>query len=373
MNERETHHSDSELIDLIYAALLGEATWQDFIDRLADDLPNGKVAFFFQDAVRHTAGVSLASGVDEEMSLSYINYYAPRNVWLPAISLRPVGSTVVSDKLVPREELIKSEFYNDFLVPNDVLASTGLIVDRDDDCSFMLTTLSANTNVDANIRSAAQLGRLAPHLKRASKHYRRTSIASVATELGASLFDSMDVGLIIVGERNRVKAISDAGQSLLRQNSAVAVSPLGKIRIRSEDAQATLDAMLDRSYQAAKVAHFQWQGTKLTLIRVERDRISLFFEGPTVIVLIDPTWGRARPPDIDQFALQFRLSRAEVRALSGILSGKSVTDIADDAAVSRETVRTQLKSLYAKTGTRGQTDLLRLVHRYGASPSKNLS
>jgi DNA-binding CsgD family transcriptional regulator len=63
----------------------------------------------------------------------------------------------------------------------------------------------------------------------------------------------------------------------------------------------------------------------------------------------------------EYFSKAYGLTAAETRALTGILAGKSVDEIADAAALSRETIRSQMKSLYAKTGTKGQLELLRLA------------
>ena len=43
-------------------------------------------------------------------------------------------------------------------------------------------------------------------------------------------------------------------------------------------------------------------------------------------------------------------------------AGRRHVEIAEAASVSRETIRSQLKRLYAKTGVSGQADLVRLVH-----------
>jgi len=64
----------------------------------------------------------------------------------------------------------------------------------------------------------------------------------------------------------------------------------------------------------------------------------------------------------------FDLTGAEVHVASGIATGGSVEEIAAARAVSRETVRTQLKSILAKTGTSRQVELALLLT--GARPLK---
>ena len=62
----------------------------------------------------------------------------------------------------------------------------------------------------------------------------------------------------------------------------------------------------------------------------------------------------------------FDLTPAEARVARGLAAGMSVEEISLKGAISRETVRTQLKGVMAKTATTRQADLVRLLA--GASP-----
>ncbi|NMA99093.1 MAG: hypothetical protein GX970_13455 [Phyllobacteriaceae bacterium] len=62
-----------------------------------------------------------------------------------------------------------------------------------------------------------------------------------------------------------------------------------------------------------------------------------------------------------QMQQSFGLSLTEIDLLRHLAEGHSVNDIADLRARSRETVRVQIKSLLAKTGTRSQLELVRLA------------
>ena len=55
------------------------------------------------------------------------------------------------------------------------------------------------------------------------------------------------------------------------------------------------------------------------------------------------------------------LTRAEVRVALYLIEGGAVADCARALSVSEGTVRTQLKSIFAKTGIRRQADLPRLI------------
>lgn len=75
------------LTDHVYAALLGESSWQAFLDRFQQSLPNGKTFLAFHD-VHGMGAVQLYSGI------AYNSYYAPKNPWTPSATTRPVGKVV---------------------------------------------------------------------------------------------------------------------------------------------------------------------------------------------------------------------------------------------------------------------------------------
>jgi DNA-binding CsgD family transcriptional regulator len=59
----------------------------------------------------------------------------------------------------------------------------------------------------------------------------------------------------------------------------------------------------------------------------------------------------------------FSLSPAEANVASRLAGGFSPEEIADQLQLSRETVRNQIKSIFAKTGTHRQGELIALIGR----------
>jgi DNA-binding CsgD family transcriptional regulator len=273
-----------------------------------------------------------------------------------------VGLGVVAEQMLPSDEFGKTEFYNDFYRKSVGRTAVGVTIVREQGRSFLLSTATSRADPNENMAAAERLTKLSPHLGRAFRHYQAGSRQKAMAEVGSSLFDAINVGLVIVGEGASIKSISASGQKMIEFGSGVRLTPLGRIKICSPEADAALHHMLDRSSQGHKVLSFAFDRSKLTFIRIRKDRFSAFFEGPTVIILMEPFHGN-RYSDIRHFVQAYRLTKAEARALAGIVDGKSVNEMADEAMRSRETIRSQMKSLYAKTGVSSQTKLLRLVGR----------
>lgn len=352
--------SDGELIDLIYAALLGETSWQRFLDQLADSAPSGKTLMVMHDNRRNNGYIPLASGIPADVLQAYNGYFATINPFMKPASQKPVGIGLVDEELLPISDLTRSEFFNDLLKPNEMPSRVALTIGRESSYQFILASLGCAFDTDRKQNIADQMTRLYPHLKRASEYYRNGPDARAVTELGSSLFDAVDIGVVVVGDESRLKAISHAGELIIHKSSALRISALGTASLRDHEAQSVLEGMLLRTYIGPKVVNVATKDTGLTLIRLNRGDISTFFDGPTVIVLMKLS-ANERALSTQSVEETFGLTKSEMRVVLGLIKGRSVNEIADDANVSQGTVRQQLKSVFSKTGTHRQLELARLV------------
>ena len=366
---------DDELVELIYGALLGESPWQKFLNRLADSAPSGKTLLVLHDQRKNNGYIPLASGIPQDVLHAYNSHFARINPFMKPASVKPVGVGLIDEELMPSSELIKSEFFNDLLKPHEMPARVALTINRDSGYQFVLASLGNAFDEECKLNIANQLTRLYPHLKRASDYYRNNPDISAATELGSSLFDAIDVGLVIVGDRARMKAVSRTGELMLSRSSAISVSTLGTVSLRDPNAHAVLKDMLGRTYTGPKVVGIATATTELTMVRLQRDDISTFFDGPTVALLMGFSSDQ-RSVSLGSVAERFGLTKSEMRAVAGLIRGKTVNEIADEAKLSRGTVREQLKSVFNKTGTHRQLELAHLVwfgRHPGGDPSEDPS
>jgi DNA-binding CsgD family transcriptional regulator len=351
-----------ELIELIYAVLLGEASWPQFLDALMAGVPLGRAVMVMHGIADPEQGyVPINVGFDAKSIEIYNAHFAPLNVWQPPLARQRIGVGFIDEELLPPADLVRSEFFNDYLVPNDIYAMACAKIGDDEKYAFSIATLSERNDAQLKQVMADRLTSLGPHLRRAFTYYKKEPASRVAAELGAALFDAIENGVAVIGDSASVKAISNTGQAMLAKDSPARISPLGRFGLRDAQHQAILNRMLERKYEGANVISLLSHATKLTLIRMNKDDISLYFEGPTVIVLMERVGNGATAFDPEFVAHAYGLTKAETRAVSGIVAGKSVDQIAREASLSRETIRVQMKSLYAKTGASSEADILRLL------------
>ncbi|MBA3811609.1 MAG: hypothetical protein H0X27_08215, partial [Caulobacteraceae bacterium] len=114
----------SRLLDLVYEAALEPETWAAVMERVAD-LLGGTSAWLSQLNVEDGSGGGIITRIDPRMPTVYREHFALRNplanVADPRAYMRGWAPRILSDEdWMPKEALVRSEYYNDFLKPQDI-------------------------------------------------------------------------------------------------------------------------------------------------------------------------------------------------------------------------------------------------------------
>lgn len=360
--------AEQELTDAIYAALLGERSWQDFLDRLNSLIPGGVSTLFFHDQKSGEGGISLASGLEAGDAQRYADHYVGLNPWMRNVARTPLGTGIIGERIVPRDEFVRTEYYADFLRRREIEAGIGVTLWREQTSSFLLSTLTSRINPDENQEIADLLTRLTPHLTRAFRYYRADRFGRAAVQFGISLLESPDVGIIIVGEGMTVKAASPRAETFLSAGPVVGLTAMGTLRLRDEASAAILRQMLSLGYAGPRSRSTHLGAYRLTLVRAEADGVTGYFSGPAVAAIIEEARPAGIGPDVGWLARHYGLTRAETRTVQGIVAGMTPIQIAERSGIGLETVRAQLKAVYAKTDVNSQAGLVRIA--FGFPPPR---
>ncbi len=86
-----------------------------------------------------------------------------------------------------------------------------------------------------------------------------------------------------------------------------------------------------------------------------------FGNAKAVVILLDPDRGGA--PKHAEFQLLFGFTPTEARVARSLTMGRDLNRTAAELNLSRETVRTHVSALFAKTGTHKQAELVALIYR----------
>ncbi|MGH6888783.1 MAG: hypothetical protein ACREHF_06260 [Rhizomicrobium sp.] len=113
-----------QLLDLIYETVLEPRLWITVMERMADSL-GGNGGFLSRFSVEDGSGTALLARRDPAVLPRYRDYFASLNPFV--IKLRPreymsgwAPWISAEEDYLPRESLARDEFYNDFMLPQDM-------------------------------------------------------------------------------------------------------------------------------------------------------------------------------------------------------------------------------------------------------------
>lgn len=368
---RPTSSLSQDLVNEIYEALFGMGDWTGFLSRLATVLPDGRAMLVHHDVAAGRGALHLQANVPREWQDAYNTHFSRINPWLPHAAQRKIGVALNTSAMVTPKVLGRTEFYGDLLRQIDFREGVGITLERENGLAFALSLLGSSGEDQVVADAIAVLETIAPHLRRAFAFYRGVTSRSPASGLTA-LEAQMTVGVLQIGLRGTIRAMNEAAADILAEGQGIVLDPTGRLTTHDR----TINDALQRWWScwspgtpASRTATWLLRRPdprlpiRLTLLQPPRDGAQAYFVGPETFVLIeDPERQLDRSSDLSAF---YRLTPAETRVLAGLAAGRSLTEVAADRSLSVETVRTQLKGLLAKTGTRTQADLLRLAGSLG--------
>nr|WP_246723672.1 LuxR C-terminal-related transcriptional regulator [Rhizobium sp. ARZ01] len=359
----------AELTDLVYGCLFGECSWQEFLDRLATTVPNGKAAFHYHDFTEPIARVPYMSGFSSSEIDQFTKHFASVNPWIPRTSLVHVGRGVTGEDLLPRNLLIKTEFYNDWLKPQaGCETAVGVTVIREPTRTFVLSTCTSSVDTALNRRAADLYTALSPHLKRMADFLRKADVTLGPGRAGLSLFDAIGTGLIYVSENRLARSLNESAKQMIAGGAPVRVTANGRLGFQLNEMTERLEYLTSRHSAHVEPHVSVVKGSddalyRVTLIRMKSDIFLELLNGPTVAVIVEPMTATRPYVREERLMENFKLTRKETRIASGLLTGLTPKEMALADGVSYETVRTHLKSIYAKLQVNSQAALVALLMR----------
>lgn len=353
--------------------------WSRFLDRLSALTGSGLAAVHRYDFERRRGdfehGVHAA---DKSFRDDYKSYYSPLNPYVRGSrrKLRTDRSVLGSDLLSLRR-LEHTEFYCDFLRPQELHHSIGIVALSEATTNVSLTALRARRRGPYTAAEQELFTLLGPHLVQALRLRRRLGgLESTLDGLAAAL-DRMPQGAILLDHRDRPLVVNRRAGQLLAREDGLSLGPGGLAAARS-DGTAALRRLLHGGERGAGDAVSRTGGVVLLPRPSARRPLSLLVVHPALsdppadpalaatggvkLVFVTDPEAEPRPPE-EVLRELYGLTPAEARVTGLLLRGHSVTEAADELEVSRSTVRTHLKRIFSKTGTNRQAELVRLCLR----------
>lgn len=363
------------LIDRVYCAALDDSQWPLFLAALGGVVGPSRVMLHGHDLVANSNLGFVDVAYEPDFLSSFRHYYSGVNPWQSRAMVLPVGQVHVSEAVLPREQLVRTEFYNDWIRPQeDVGTGAGVTVFRDDTSMFRLSVnlrLQDQERLQPGLVHLLEL--LVPHLRHAFE-IMRLRTGAVAGIGEALVLEAIRHPAIAVDRSGRYCYANRAGSALLEAGDTIRVGRGGYLMRPGGGAITEIADYLARF--AARRPDFSLRlslrdarqrpvlGTLLPIAgRAPATFPSANLSGvPAAIVVVQQL--AAEQPRLSRADLAaLHLTDAEARLALALFEGRSLKAVAAENAISIHTVRNQLKAVFEKTGVRRQGELVAFLSR----------
>ncbi|WP_340587488.1 helix-turn-helix transcriptional regulator [Erythrobacter alti] len=205
---------------------------------------------------------------------------------------------------------------------------------------------------------------LAPHLTVALRVIAAMERERARSELSAEAFARMNFGWISLDAKCRIVDCDAQAERLLQQSGALRRGHYDRLTPAAPAVDRQLTALV-REFtanprgrpRAINLSHDPWIDILVAPLRIEA-----LAGGTDAVAVVYIRGDRSSSADrAEQLVDLFDLTPSEARLAWSMAQGLSIAEAAEEHGLTIETARNYSKKIYAKTGARGQVDLVRHV------------
>ncbi|WP_423208019.1 LuxR family transcriptional regulator [Paracoccus yeei] len=371
-------HTQDELISCLHRAVFDPAVWREFAIKLDRSLGGTATTLHGVDYGLRKMITTTVGDVDTDTVSKFTAYYQAINPFSAfAIKVHP-GRAQLFSTMIPDVEVLRSEFYNDFMRLNGDLLGGGAIKASPVGGRSLVVSVTAprRQREITEPRAIRLLSRLGPHISHAfqvSEVLAGYAAQSTMTRSFEEYPSSPDGGVIIT-DTDRLVAWAD--ESIFSSGSQVAkIDILGRLVFMDEAVENWARAFSKNRPGQKAPAPPQIKITicgKVWTIRVLTATTAsqaspiypaifrgINFMEQQLIFILSPD---ARMPSREmRLAKRYGLTAAETAVALRIAEGLTTSEIAEERSVSLHTVRNQVRAVMDKMDVRHRGGLASLV------------
>lgn len=364
----------NELCELIYNITLDKNGWFNFSKRLLDVLD---VSYVHIQAIDFTYNVlSYSNGIGvfplenyAAAELDYLRYPIeadPR--WGKFLDPNRKGwyqcHTHVTDEFIQQSDL-----YQKILLPINLryVATHELLWDEKL-CVFWSISTSEQRQ-PLNAQELAFLDRLMPHLKRVMLVKRELYEFSLDNIVGYNLIDKLNQPIILLNLSGQIVHCNQGAERLIKNNKDIRVKDSRLLFPESD-----LPSFLDHLYKIEEMFRYKHKrlnscknisfsisnsDLRFTLSLLASEKEMSFF-GIRPLVMLSFEESSKQPHSLYHHNLNqtYKLTKREVELCDLFVSGMNLKQIEQQMELTRSSIRTYLRNIYAKTQCRSQAELM---------------
>lgn len=358
----------------ISLAALAPEKWQGVLDCTRNVIGPVNLHFFGYDSVSSDTSVMIHTGYDPHFIQIYEADYSDQNPWIAGFTAHPAGTIVPSQRMCPEADLLRTEFYHDWVVPQgDILLGGGTVLAKDDSRCFVIGgNVRRRDGWDLQHRWLSTLGLMRPLLQQALETNRILAGKAFEDHLHDTRISSPGAAILLVSQTGKIVHCNGPGSMMLAEGGVIGIDPVGRLCCSADALQDRLWGLLrggeagtrlqttrlhDGFGRAHEVAGFMLDEDGLSKIRSACWHLAQY---PLLALVIKRC---AEPSAFARKVHRFGLTCAEAEVVKALQAGLTPREIAEIRGRSLITIQNQIKAVLQKTGAHRQLELLLIFSR----------
>lgn len=338
----------------------------------------GAVAGSFSvfDGNSQSVVMSITCGTPPLADFDYAERYAHLDPRTPAVMAAPLGQWTHCHDVCTPAFVHTSPFYQEFLIPYGLRWSAGTKLFRASAHTGVLGIHSGTEQQPLGSQAMRLLTMLTPHWQRVCELQSGLRAARDQGFVMRQILNELNVATLVCDRGRHVIIASDSALSLLTEGDGLYLHD-NELRCSNAETQRHLSGLLQRSAGAAPGVNGEVENGLDRALRVPRSRKEsdlllvvrpmrpagapshAGYDPRFLVAISDPT--RDAENQVTAVALFYGLTPAEVSLARCLAKGGDLEAAAESNGVRLPTVKSQLASIFAKTGVHRQAELVALI------------
>jgi DNA-binding CsgD family transcriptional regulator len=364
----------SALIGEIYDAALDPALWPQVLPKSAQFVGGGAASLFYKDAASKSGDFACDCGIDPHYRQLYFDKYIKLDPLTIGHFFAEVEQPVAVADIMSYDEFLETRAYQEWGRPQGLVDVLNVALDKTATSAAMYCVFrhARDGRVDDEMRRRMRL--IVPHLRRAVLIGKVIDLKTAEADSLADSVDGISAGMFMVDANGRIVHANASGHAMLAQGSVLRVVG-GKLLTKDASAEQALNevcAMAERGDAAVgakgiAIPLTAIEGTRyvahvLPLTSGARRRAGATYAAAAAVFVHKAALDGPSPQEV--IGKLYKLTPTELRVLLAIMQVGGVPQVAETLGIAESTVRTHLLRLFAKTGAKRQSDLIKLMASY---------
>jgi DNA-binding CsgD family transcriptional regulator/PAS domain-containing protein len=361
-----------ELVECVYQAVTCDEAWREVLSRLGEDLAAEAAILAHHDADAGGGALLHSVGLDTELAARYAAEFAPKNPWMVDAKRYRPGHVFVGEDVIPNADLVRTEFYVDYLRPLNLLHRLCGVADRIGNEHLFFAVLRRPEQSPFQEHDRRTITPLLAHARRALELGRELRVERSRRQTLLDVLDQLPTAVLVLDAEAKPIFLNAAAEEILALNDGLVMQGR-RLRALWRGETERLQRVVASACQPQGPAADA--GGHMTITRPSGCRPFLLIVNPlprpvagegwhsrpvATIVIKDPESEPAQSArNLRELAELYGLTPAETRLAGLILNGLALFEAAERLGITKNTARTHMKRIYGKTGTRRQVELVR--------------